>query len=202
MAICSCGAKTSNHPAAGYSVQGACLEALKMQRVMVLCGWPGCHKRARKQGLGETFCREHDRREWAAFMGIMKLEGPSTLNRPLPTLAERVEFDRTGELPQSRRVKVTAANTRMHCGICDGPLVIYNDPDWSPDIPNAMAARYDSTGSAGSAVPWGIGICQCCSFSGCEHCLYQGEMVSGHQPDLFGRCQRCGRRGSVEETAA
>ena len=158
MTKCTCGAPMAKHPTSGYSESGACLEALKASHVRTSCEWPACGKMVRKHHLGHNFCREHSRVEWDAFMGIMHLEGPSSLNRPTPTVQERYEFAQTGKLPASRLVLVTFETTKVTCGTCGGPLIVVNDPDWSPDLPNAMSCRDQST-------PWGIGICRKCSFS-------------------------------------
>jgi hypothetical protein len=192
----TCGAPGSKHPVSGYSEGGACLEALKASRVMTICEWPACGTRVRKLHLGHTFCRAHDADQHGAFMGIVKLEGPSSLNRPIPTLAERVEFWETGKLPASRLTPVTFENTKIFCGLCGDGLIVHNDPDWSPDLPNSMSCRYTEPGNAASAVPWGIPICRCCSFRGCRHCLFHGVMVDGHTPDASGNCTRCGRTGA------
>jgi len=164
---CHCGAPIAKHDTR-YAEGAACIEALKAHRVMRPCEWPGCGKRTRKINHGFTLCRAHRKSEWDAFMGITHLEGPATLNRPLPTIAEMYEFSQTGKLPASRLVPVTFKTAKVQCGECGGPLIIVNDPDWSPDLPNAMSCRYTEPGNAGSAVPWGIGICRRCSFKSAE----------------------------------
>lgn len=164
MTNCTCGAPVASHPTSGYSECGACIEALKTTTVKTGCDWPGCERRIRKFWLGRNFCTAHNKLQRAAFMGICHLEGPQGLNRPLPTMAELAEFARTQALPASRLTPVTFENTRVHCAECGGPLVIVNDHDWSPDLPNAMSCRYTEPGNAGSAQAWGIGICRKCSF--------------------------------------
>jgi hypothetical protein len=66
-----------------------------------------------------------------------------TLNRPLPTLAELVEVAQTGAVPAARCTPVTPETTQMQCLLCAGPLVIVNDPDWAPKLPNALSTRRD-----------------------------------------------------------
>jgi len=196
--IHDCGAPLSKHPTSGYSEGGACHEALRASNVKTPCEWPGCTKRVRKFNLGHNFCGPHGKVEFAAFMGILRLEGPSSLNRRCSTIAERYEFAQTGTLPASRLVPVTFENTNVYCGTCGAGLVVVNDPDWSPDLPNSMSTRDDGTA-------WGIGICRCCSGPNCRHCLWHGEMVDGHTPGTDGVCQRCRRHCGVritEELAA
>jgi len=164
MTNCICGAPMAKHPKSGYSECGACIEALKAHTVKVACDWPTCGKRVRKFNLGSNFCKEHRKLEWDAFMGIMNLEGPSSLNRPTPTVEERYEFwQNGGRLPASRLVPVTFETTKLGCMTCGGPMIMVNDPDWSPDLPNSVSCRYTTPGNAGSAVAWGIGICRTCT---------------------------------------
>lgn len=153
---CTCGAALDRHPASGYSEAGACLKALEASSVKTVCDWLGCGKQVRKLRLGRNFCAAHRKLEWDASMSIFHLEGPQTLNRPLPTLEELAEFVRTKRLPASRLVPVTFATTKVQCATCHGPLIVVNDPDWSPELPNCMSTRAD-----GSA--WGIGICRACT---------------------------------------
>lgn len=157
MATCSCGAAKAVHPTSGYSKEGTCLVALEAQRIMVTCDWPGCGKRVRKFNLGRNYCRACRRIEFAAFMDICRLEGPRGLCLHHPTIAELHEMATTGQIPASRRIPITPANTHVSCGHCHGPLIVFNDPDWNPDLPNSMSVREDGTA-------WGIPICPKCSF--------------------------------------
>jgi hypothetical protein len=117
---------------------------------------------------------------------LIRLEGPEALGRPIPTLAELVEAHETGTIPVSRQTPVTPETTQIRCLLCEGPLLLVNDPDWSPDLPNALSTRRDGTA-------WGLGVCPCCSLRSCRHCLWHGVLVDGHTPDLVGRCERCGK---------
>lgn len=162
-AKCTCGAALAKHPATGYSESGACLKALEASNVKTACEWPDCAKQVRKVNLGQNFCAAHRRMEHDAFMSMMSIEGPQTLNRPTATIAECYEFTQTGKLPASRLVPVTFATTKVRCADCGWPLIIVNDADWSPELPNSMSCRYTEPGNAASAVPWGIGICRSCT---------------------------------------
>jgi hypothetical protein len=150
------------------------------------CAWPGCTKRVRAFFAGRNYCRPHMTMERNAFFTLTRLEGPATLNRPLPTLAELVEVAQTGAVPATRQAPVTLETTQIRCLLCAGPLLMVNDADWSPDLPNALSTRTDGTA-------WGLGWCPCCSLRSCRHCLMSGVLVDGHDPDLVGRCQRCGK---------
>lgn len=186
-AVCACGALATLHPTKGYSDSGACLKALESGTVKTPCAWPGCTKRVVKNNLGDNFCGPHKADDYAAFMEICRLEGPSGLSRHHPTIAERFEMSQTGKLPASRLTPVTFEDSHIHCGLCGAGLIVMNDADWSPDLPNSMSCRDGNK-------PWGIPICQCCSFAGCQHCLWHGVMVMGHTDDAQGVCVRCGRK--------
>lgn len=122
------------------------------------CEWPGCPKQVRPTGA-RFICQPHRDLENKTFVALIRLEGPASLNRPTPTVAEIAEFAQTGVVPASRQAAMTHETTRMSCADCGGPLLMLNNADW---VPGAKATRPD-----GSA--WGIGVCRCCSFDGCPH---------------------------------